>query len=53
MPLGVSVLTLQRGPDTDEILRVVVALWDWIGVASRLSLIASDPSLADTGPALV
>jgi hypothetical protein len=53
MPLGVSVLTLQRGPDTDEIPRMFVALWGWIGVASKLSLIASDSSLADTGLALM
>jgi hypothetical protein len=52
MPLGVSVLTLQHGPDTGEMLRMVVTLWDWIGVAGTLSVIASDSSLADTGLAL-
>ena len=45
-------LTLQRRPDTDEMLRMVVALWNWIGVAGTLSVIDSDSSLADTSPAL-
>jgi hypothetical protein len=44
--------TLQRGSDTDEMLGMVVALWGWTGVAGTLSVIASDSSFADTGPAL-
>jgi hypothetical protein len=46
--LGVSMLTLERGLDTDEVLGMVVALSELTGVAGTLSVMAGDSSPADT-----
>lgn len=50
--MGVSMLTLDRGLDTDEVLGMVVALSELTGVAGTLPVMAGDSSPAGTDPAV-